>query len=119
MAVRLPTVQPAPNGQLNGVLITWTGLANGDTGSPYEGADFADRTMQVSGTFGAGGSVNLEGGNDNATWAILTDPQGTAITKTAAGLEVIEENPRYIRPNVTAGDGTTSLTVTVWARRNR
>lgn len=119
MAVRNPTVQGAPNGQLNGVLITWTGLLNGDTGAPYEGADFADRTMQIAGTFGVGGSMTLEGSNDNANFVALTDPQGNAITKTAAGLEVIEENPRYIRPNVTAGDGTTSLTVTVWARRGR
>lgn len=119
MAVRTPTVTPAPNGNTNGILYVWTGLLNGDTGTPVEGVDFADQTVQVGGTFGVGGSVTLEGSNDNATFFALTDPQGNAITKTGAALEVIEEAPRYVRPNVTAGDGSTSLTVTIWARRGR
>lgn len=103
----------------NAVLVTWTGLLNGDQGLPVESVDFADRTAQFSGTFGAGGSITLEGSNDNVSYVALTDPQGNAITKTTAALEVIEEGPRYARPNVTAGDGTTSLTVTIWGRRNR
>ena len=119
MAVKVVTVTPAPNGNTNGQLVVWAALANGDTGSPMEGVDFADRTVQIGGTFGAGGSVTLEGSNDGTTYFALTDPQGNAITKTTAALEVIEEGPRYIRPNVTAGDGTTSLTVTLWSRRNR
>jgi hypothetical protein len=119
VAVRTPTVTYNPNGQGNGVLITWTGLLNGDTGSPVEGVDYSDRTVQISGTFGTGGSVTVEGSNDGSNYLALTDPQGNAITKTAAALEVIEEGPRYGRPNVTAGDGSTSLTVTVWARRSR
>jgi hypothetical protein len=119
MTVRSPTVAYNPNGQGNGVLITWTGLLNGDTGGPVEGVDYADRTVQVSGTFGTGGSVTIEGSNDATTYAAMTDPQGNAVTKTAAALEVLEESPRYVRPNVTAGDGATSLTVTIWARRSR
>jgi len=119
VAVRIPTVAYAPNGQTNGVLVTWTGLANGDTGALVEGVDYADRTVQISGTFGTGGSVTIEGSNDGATFAPLTDPQGNAITKTAAGLEVIEEGPRYVRPNVTAGDGATNLPVMIWGRRAR
>jgi hypothetical protein len=119
VTVRTPTVTYNPNGQGNGVLITWTGLLNGDTGAPVEGVDYADRTLQISGTFGAGGSVTIEGSNDGTNYLALTDPQGNAVTKTAAALEVIEESPRYVRPNVTAGDGTTSLTVTAWARRAR
>lgn len=119
MAIKTAAVVYAPNGNSNGALITWALLANGDTGSPVEGVDFADRTVQIGGTFGVGGSVTLEGSNDGTTYFALTDPQGNAVTKTAAGLEVLEESPRYIRPNVTAGDGTTSLTATIWARRNR
>jgi hypothetical protein len=120
VAVRTPTVSYAPNGQRDAVLVTWTGLLNGDTGTPVEvPAAFGDRTMQVSGTTGVGGSITLEGSNDNTNFIALTDPQGNAVTKTAAAMEVIEEAPRYVRPNVTAGDGSTSFTVTVWARRSR
>jgi len=119
MATKTFTANYAPNAQANGIAITWTGLQNGDNGAPYEGVDFADRAVMISGTFGAAGSINIEGSNDAATWFVLTDPQGNNITKTANALETIEENPRFLRPNVTAGDGTTSLTVVLWARRNR
>lgn len=119
MATRTAALTYAPNGNINGALIVWSGLLNGDDGSSVEGVDFADRTVAVTGNFGTGGSVTLQGSNDNSNWFALTDPQGNAITKTAAGLEVIAEGPRYIKPAVTAGDGATDLTVTVWARRNR
>lgn len=123
MATRSVTATYAPNGQGNGVLVEWTGLANGDDGQPFEGVDFADRTVQIGiaqgGAFGTGGSITLQGSNDGSQWDALTDPQGNAITKTAAGLEVIAENPRYVRPIVTAGDGSTLLAVRIWARRPR
>ncbi|SOD41322.1 hypothetical protein [Nitrosovibrio sp. Nv4] len=99
--------------------ITWTGLANGDTGAPLVSFDHADMSAQVDGTFGVGGSVTLQGSNDGANWYALTDPQGNAITKTAAGLEQATEIVKYVRPSVTAGDGTTSLTVVLFMRRGR
>lgn len=97
--------------------ITWSGLLNGDTGTgvliPYsEGMCF-----QVAGTFGSGGSVTLKGSNDGTNYIALTDPQGNAITKTSAAIEQVEEKPLYIRPEVTAGDGTTDLVVTVLVNR--
>lgn len=98
-------------------LVTWTGLLNGDTGAPVFLPDYPDRTVQVTGTFGVGGSVTLQGSNAGVTYAALTDPQGNAITKTAAAIETVTETPKYTQPNVTAGDGTTSLTVTMFCRR--
>lgn len=123
MAVRTPTIEYQLDGNANLARVTWTGLLNGDTGAPVEMGDWADRTAQVYGTFGTGGSVNMEGSNDKAsetpTYAILSDPQGNAFTKTAAAIEALEESPLIIRPNVTAGDGTTTLTVKMVCRRNR
>lgn len=103
----------------------WVAVANGDKGQPLEAGEFADKTVQVFGTFGSGGSVTMEGSNDprvitdssNAIWFTLADPQGNAITKTSAAGEGILENPRFIRPSCTAGDGTTSLTVIICAKR--
>lgn len=91
----------------------WTGLLNSDTGLPQTGASLPDKSVQVSGTFGAGGSVSIRGSNDGSTYFTLTDPQGNALTFTANGMEQISENPKFMRPEVTAGDGTTSLTVTI------
>lgn len=90
----------------------WEGLANGDTGKPVGLATFPDRNVQVLGTFGAGGSVSIEGSNDGGTtWAVLKDAQGVALTFTAAGVGYVLANTELIRPNVTGGDVTTALDV--------
>jgi len=114
MAVRTATPALLAHGA---VLYTWTGLLNGDTGTPVEVPGHADKTAQIEGTFGAGGTCVIQGSNDGTNYQSLTDPQGNAISKTAAAIEMVEEHTRYIRPNITAGDGTTSLTVTLMAKR--
>lgn len=94
----------------------WSSLANGDIGSYLTEANHPDKTVQVSGTFGAGGTLILQGSNDGGSnWFPLTDPQGNNISFTAAGGKVIVENPGIIRPNVTGGDGTTALTVDIYS----
>lgn len=95
---------------------TWSALANGDDGTWLTGAMLADKTVQVLGTFGAGGSISIEGSNDGGTTAaILNDSrgEGNPVTFTAADIRTILENPERIRPRVTAGDGTTSLSVII------
>lgn len=90
-------------------LISWSGLLNGDDGSPVEMPGSSDRSIQFVGTFGVGGTIQIEGSNDGTNYVVLTDPQGNNISKTSAALEMVTELTRYIRPRVTAGDGTTSL----------
>lgn len=99
------------------VLMTWSGLLNGDTGAGAQWVDYSDRCIQVTGTFGAGGSVTIQGSNDGTNWAALSDPQGNALTFTATKIEQALELPRYVRPSVTAGDGTTNLVVTICMRK--
>ena len=89
-------------------MVAWS-LGAGDTGKPYMMANYADRTVHITGTFG---SVTLRGSNkanpDDATagdWFDLTDPQGNAITLSAAGGELIAENPLWISPITTGGSG--------------
>lgn len=98
-------------------VITWASLANGDSGSAVEMPGSAVRSVQFTGTFGTGGTIVLEGSNDGTNYVTLTDPQGSAISKTAAGLEAIEELTRYVRPRVTAGDGTTALNAYLVVKR--
>ena len=61
------------------VIATWANMQNGDDGQPIELANFADRSVQVFGTFGAGGNVRIEGSIDGTNYAPLTDPQGNAL----------------------------------------
>lgn len=118
MAVK--TISATPNVSINFKRAAWLTMANGDTGTPLlpeHSADYQDRTVQVTGTFGTGGSVTIQGSNDGGTtWATLTDPLGNALTFTAAGMKQITEMAEQMRPNVTAGDGTTSLNVHIFMR---
>lgn len=111
MATVTATLLPSQTLALNRV--KWVALTTtNNDGSAVGLADFQDRTVQVYGTFGAGGSVTIQGSNDDGvTWATLTDPLGNNLTFTSAGMKQITELPQYLRPYVTAGDGTTSLSV--------
>jgi hypothetical protein len=107
-----------PGGDFSLQLVTWSGLLNGDSGSAVKFAEWADRTIHVKGTFGVGGNVIIEGSNDGVTFATLNDATGTAMgTITAESVKQMSEAPLYIRPRVSAGDGSTSLSVILLARR--
>lgn len=94
--------------------ITWDTLTSTNTdGSPVEMGVWSDRSIQIVGPFGAGTFV-WQGSNDGSNWVTLTDPQGNAISKTAAGIENIEEVTRYMRPAVTSADGSTALVATLF-----
>ena len=97
---------------------TWTSLTTTNTdGQPAGYSGSGDRTIQVTGTFGAGGTVHVQGSNDGSNWFQLKDPSNTAIAFTAAGLRAILESPLYVRPYINAGDGTTSITAILAVRR--
>jgi hypothetical protein len=93
-------------------MITWAALTNttSDVGAAVELPYAKKLTVQVFGTFGTGGNLRFQGSNDGTNWHPLNDVTGTHINLTAAGIEAAVELPRYVRPIVTAGDGTTSLT---------
>ena len=111
MATIAPTMTVIPGGK--GRLYQWT-LTNGDDGAPIEAVEFADRSVQVAGTFG-GASVAIEGSNDSAAYATLTDPQGNDLAIVGAKVEMITEVTRLIRPRVVGGAGTI-VTVSLLAR---
>lgn len=102
--------------------VTWTGLLNGDTGAPIQLSEWSEKTFQTFGTFGAGGTVVIEGSNEatNPTnWSPISNRQGTtpfAMSSTTQ-INTSQDRPIWIRPRVSAGDGTTSLTVAMAAHR--
>jgi len=98
-------------------IIEWSGLLPTDTGATIELIDYADKTATITGTFGSGGSITLQGSNDGTNWFSLNDLMFSPITRTSAAMTLILEAPRYIRPVVTAGDGTTNLTVQICCKR--
>ena len=96
---------------------TWAALTNASPdGAPIRTSQFAEMSIQLTGTFGAGTFV-LQGSNDGTNWFTLNNWQGTAISSTAALLKRVAEIPLFVRPNVTGSDGTTSLVAVLVTRR--
>lgn len=106
MATRTPVLDRSSS---RTAYATWSGLLNGDDGAPAALSGFDLVSWQVVGTLGAGGSVQIEATNEAtpANWALI------GATATALGMTVPADNviARNTRPRVTAGDGTTALTV--------
>jgi hypothetical protein len=116
----LPTTVTSLSGEpiMSGdvVRLQWS-LGAGETGDAVKYPEFADRSVQVAGTFG-GATVTWEGSNDGTNYATLTDPQGNALSFIAAALAQILEVSQFGRPKVTGGAGS-ALTITLVARRTR
>jgi hypothetical protein len=91
----------------------WT-LAAGETGVVLVLPGYAERSVEISGTFG-GATVVIEGRNKVAgsVYFTLNDPFGNALSFTVAGLKQILENVYALRPRVTGGDGTTSINISI------
>jgi hypothetical protein len=99
------TIKEVGTGDGSLKLATWDNLDEADTAPPaIEFQEWGDRSVQVVGTF-SGGTVVIEGSNDGATYATLTDPHDTPLSFTATGLMQIVEIPMFIRPRVTLGSG--------------
>ncbi len=116
MATRTPTVTHSGDGSV--ITVVWSGLLNGDDGAAVAYERWADRSIQVTGTFGAGGNMRWQGSNNaGASFIVLTDPQGTALNLGAGAIKAVSEITELAQPLVTAGDGTTDLVVTAVMRR--
>jgi len=119
MAVITPTTEH----ECSGVLIyTWSGIVAGDTlteVNPLGG--FADRTIQIAGTPGAGLVIDVQGTNQriNGTqWAGLRNPAVarlntlfTTALLASGDMQQILESTQQVRVVLTGGDGTTALTI--------
>jgi hypothetical protein len=117
MATRTPTISRITSFGDRAHVISWSGLLNGDDGAPIEMPGSSDRSVQLLGTLGAAGSCRIEGSNDGTTYHVLSDPQGNALDITSLKIETVLELVRFIRPRVTAGDGTTNLALHMLVKR--
>lgn len=110
MAVRQPIAKTL-NTTNAAVQITWSGLLQGDNGDGIDYTHYLNKTFQVFGTFG-GASITVQGSNDGTNWAALSDGQGATLSLTSSKpLRRSDDIPMFVRPVVSGGDGTTSLTV--------
>lgn len=95
----------------------WTLDTSDRNGEYIEVPDHADRSIQVTGTFGASAQVVVDGSNDGGSnGAELNDPQGDPIALTGASIAQIQEATHKVRPRLESGDGSTSVVCSMFVR---
>lgn len=121
MAVIAPVTTEQPGNIYHTV---WEGIGTGDTGGPVSDlAGASDRSIQVVGDFSGSLSLTIEGSNilnatdNDASYSLLHDVDGTGLTISAEGIEMISENPLSIRINTTSGNGSADVDVHMISRR--
>lgn len=92
------------------VVYTWADMPADEVGQPVKGAARCDRSFQVDGTFN-GATVVIEGSNDGVAYYTLTDPFGSPLSFSGAGLRQATEVSTYVRPR-TIGGAAVSVKVT-------
>lgn len=103
-------------GDGSALTVSWTPVTSADSFQLVKYPEHTVRSIQVEGTFGSA-TVVLNGCNDNANFHGLNSVNGSAISLTSAGLKNIFENCPYLQPAASGGDGTQSLTVTLFLVR--
>ena len=100
------------------MLATWNALdATNNVGNAINFAQWADRSVQMNGTFNSA-TVVWQGSNDGGvTWTTLTNPQGTAISHNAAAMDAVTEVCQLARPNSSGGGAAQSVIVAAVLRR--
>ena len=115
MATVTPTIEDI-SGDGSVKMITWALTTANNDGAPAEWAQWADRTVTFTGTWG-GATAALEGSNDGTTWVAIADGQGVAITATANKVETAVELTRYVRPRLTTVGSGAAVSATLVMRR--
>jgi hypothetical protein len=105
------------------VIYTWAGVINSSTPAPViPPGGHNDRTIQISGTPGAGLAIDVQGSNQTVNpgteWASLREP-GNAKLNTllvtanlgSGDMRQILESTQQVKPVLSGGDGTTALTI--------
>lgn len=105
--------------------VTWSfpaGSASGDVGSPFDGFTLPDKTVAIEGLASTSTSnVVIEGVNiATGTYDTLNNPQDAALSFTDNQVDVVLENPRFIRPRLnTATSSLGAVTVVLTANSGK
>ena len=120
MAIVAPTITDiAGDGSI--VVMKWELTTADYEGAPVAFTQWADKTVQVEGTFG-GATCQLQGSNDLTNFQALRSPLSStplSITTAAgsAGLSQILEVTQVVKPILSAVGSGAALTVTLCCRR--
>ncbi len=73
-------------------------------------------TVTAKGTWGASALITMQGSLDGTNWFTLKKADGNDATFSADGLLSLADLPAFLRPLESAGDGSTTVNVTLLVR---
>lgn len=115
MATIIPTITDVSRrGDGSVFQVIWDAVTEADTCRAVSLPQYADKTIQVAGTFG-GTSVGVTGSIDGTNFVGMTDQGGTTIALTSAGMKQVLQNALLVQPALTGGSSTT-LTISMMFR---
>lgn len=94
----------------------WTGLLQGDDGAPLQVDEFHHITIHGFGSFSGSANLNILGSNDGSNFAVTKKHDVGSMILTADSIEKLLTEPRYIKPSITSGNGSTDLACWVCLR---
>jgi hypothetical protein len=101
----------------------WTGLTTTGAGRALDAFAYPDKTVVLAGTIGSGTTVLIQGSSTATNplstggfWYTLTDQSDNALSLSTGKIETIAQNPRYIRPRITAKNANTNVSVIITAQ---
>lgn len=113
----MATINPVISGSQDsrGIIVTWANMGDDDTGAPFRQSFYSDKSVQIVAAAFGSATLVIQGSNDGNNYVTLTDPQGSPLSFTSAGLKAVSELTEYIRP-ATSGGTSTDVTVVMMAR---
>lgn len=99
------------------ILAVWAATTEADTFVAVKMPEYSSRSISIQGTFG-GATVVVNGSIDGTNFTGLTNPAGSAISKTSAAVVGVFESVVYYQPSASGGTGQ-SLTVSMLFVRQR
>lgn len=90
-------------------LYKWTGLLMGDEGAPLQVDEFHFITLHGFGAFDGSANLNILGSNDGINFAVTKKHDVGSMILTAASVEKMLTEPRFIKPTITSGNGSTNI----------
>lgn len=105
MAVKVATISDVSfKGDGSAMLAVWASATEADTYAPVKMPEYVQRSVSIQGTFG-GSTTVLNGSIDGTNYSGLSNPAGTAISKTSAAVVGVYESTQYYQPVSSGGTG--------------
>jgi hypothetical protein len=97
------------SGDRHARIYKWEGLLIGDDGAALQVDEFHHITIHGFGSFSGGAGLNILGSNSGANFAVTKKHDVGSMILTADSIETLLTEPRFIKPSITSGNGSTNI----------